>query len=128
MYSATQNIGAAKRTDSKGHSGRRFGRRSMTCHVWIQVKRQQRMPCILRNISADGALLEFSSFPPPENSFRLTIDADGIDAICDVRHRRNNAVGVSFERPSIQPAVRPTNSGNELVQAIRNGVTAKGFA
>ena len=126
MYSAIRDIGAAMGTDSKGHVGGRFGRRSMTCHAWIQIKRHQRIPCILRDISADGALLEFNGFAPPENSFRLTIDAEGIDAVCDVRHRRKNAVGVYFERPSIQPAERPTESGNELVQAIRNGLTATG--
>ena len=76
---------------------RRFGRRRLICHAWVKVGRRQPFACVVRNISWQGALLEFDGEPPMANRFRLLIEDPYFEAECEVKHRRNNAVGVYFD-------------------------------
>ncbi|MEQ1672067.1 MAG: PilZ domain-containing protein [Hyphomicrobium sp.] len=52
--------------------------------------------CIVRNISAMGALLEFSEPVIAPKTFRITIDSALFSADCELRHQNGRLVGVMF--------------------------------
>ena len=75
---------------------RKFGRRRALIHAFIVNKYGHRIPCIVRNISVGGALLEVEEPKQVPNRFRLVIDADSFEADCDIRHRTAHGVGIYF--------------------------------
>ncbi len=79
------------------HSDRRaFGRRESRIHAFAKVPGRSAEPCIVRNFSDTGALLAFvGPFEPPAR-FRLTVEAKGIDVLCEVRRRDGGEYGVAF--------------------------------
>jgi hypothetical protein len=75
---------------------RAFGRRESRIHAFAKISGRGAEPCVVRNVSDSGALLAFaSSFVPPAR-FRLTVEAKGIDVLCEVRRRDGNEYGVAF--------------------------------
>ena len=76
---------------------RRFGRRRALIHACIVNKNGHRIPCIVRNISEGGALLEVDEPLQLPNKLLLRIESDGFEADCDVRHRTSHAIGVNFD-------------------------------
>lgn len=99
---------------------RQFGRRRMTAHAWIVIKRRQPIACVVRNFSQRGALLEFPDRAPSAESFLLRIEDPPFEAQCDVRHRRGSAVGVYFvepERTVAEPA--PKGAAKQVVASMR---------
>ena len=61
---------------------------------------QTTWPCVVRNISEAGALIQAAStyFIPQE--FNLLVELEGLDAKCEVVWRRGTKVGVRFlEKP-----------------------------
>lgn len=76
---------------------RKFGRRRALIHAFIVNKCGHRLPCIVRNISVGGALLEVDEPKHVPNRFKLVIDADSFEADCDIRHRTEHGVGVFFD-------------------------------
>jgi hypothetical protein len=75
---------------------RAFGRRESRIHAFAKISGRGAEPCVVRNVSDSGALLAFaSSFEPPAR-FRLTVEAKGIDVLCEVRRRDGNEYGVAF--------------------------------
>lgn len=75
---------------------RQFGRRQSTLHGWLIVEGRPRIPCIVRNVSDGGALVEC---PVPKNlpfRFHVEIEAKDFRALCEPRHQRDNWVGVRF--------------------------------
>ena len=75
---------------------RRFGRRRALIHAFIVNKNGHRIPCIVRNISTGGALLEVRDPKLVPNRLKLLIDADSFEADCDIRHRTAHGVGIYF--------------------------------
>ena len=62
----------------------------------VKILGQSRKPCIVRDISATGALIEFDCVIALPTAFRLDIDADLFEALCELRHRAGRRFGVAF--------------------------------
>jgi hypothetical protein len=106
---------------------RAFGRRESRIHAFAKISGRGAEPCVVRNVSDSGALLAFaSSFVPPAR-FRLTVEAKGIDVLCEVRRRDGNEYGVAFvegdalgssflDQPHVDTAARlpPVEEAEEL--------------
>lgn len=75
---------------------RRFGRRRALIHAFIVNKNGHRVPCIVRNISTGGALLEVRDPRQVPTKLTLLIEADSFEADCDIRHRTAHGVGIYF--------------------------------
>jgi hypothetical protein len=93
---------------------RHFGRRNTAIHGWIIVPGRPRVPCLVRNVSEGGALLECT--PPGwlPYYFTLQIDCKGFTAFCEVRHTKETWIGVRFDRVTAQ--VEPIASWSPLVE------------
>lgn len=89
---------------------RQFGRRQSGAHGWIKVRGRPPLPCVVRNISEGGALLEVGATEGLPFRFRVVIESEGIDCDCEARHNYGSSVGVEFVRNEqrIEPAVRPS--------------------
>ena len=70
---------------------RQFGRRTVYWHAWIVMNDRRRLPCIVHNVSEGGAYLEFPGQMPNTDTFRLLVEEQGIDQLCDVRHRSDES-------------------------------------
>ncbi len=75
---------------------RAFGRRETFMHAIARVPGRPGEPCIVRDYSSGGALLEFPVDFEPTGPFRLSIEAKGIDAVCEVRRRDGRTFGIRF--------------------------------
>jgi hypothetical protein len=78
---------------------RQFGRRRTFVHAIVSARGRPSVPCIMRDVSEGGALLEVSYprwFPA---RFRLVIEATGFETECEIVHRTDTAVGVRFMTP-----------------------------
>jgi hypothetical protein len=75
---------------------RQFGRRRTCLHATIAPRSRPCEPCIVRDISASGALLEVSKPSLLPSRFRLIVEANGLETDCEVVHRGDTAVGVRF--------------------------------
>ena len=91
---------------------RGFGRRDSSIQAAVSVGVRSSVPCVVRNYSHTGALIEFQLPAPAANTFRLIIANKGIDVLCQVRHRTPNSIGVSFVGGTIErfaeEEIRPT--------------------
>lgn len=75
---------------------RQFGRRQTNWHGWVKVRGRPVIPCIVKDFSSGGALLEFevpAGFP---DQFQVTIDSEKFQSHCEVRHRDQGRLGVQF--------------------------------
>lgn len=79
-----------------GPEQRQFGRRQTHMHAWISVPGRPKLPCIVRNISLGGALLELDRPSWLPFNFQLTIEAAKYVTWCEVRHHSASHVGVRF--------------------------------
>lgn len=77
---------------------RKFGRRPSGGHGWVKVRGRPAIPCVIKNISQGGALLEFQTAEMLPYRFRLVIYSEGIDSDCETRHQTGNLMGVEFVR------------------------------
>ncbi len=75
---------------------RAFGRRESLHEAVVTFGGRHSEPCILRNVSDQGALIEFASDVPVAATFRLRIDSKDAEALCEVRHRNGKLIGVRF--------------------------------
>lgn len=100
------------------HERRLFGRRRLTIHAWVVLSRH-REPCVIRNLSERGALIEFDGVPPAANNMRLLVDFEDFDVECDVRHRSGSAIGLYFRPKKIELVADTGPTGNELARQIR---------
>ena len=71
-------------------------RRSVHWRAQVRLAGRAPVPCIVKDISEQGALLEFFGRPPSNDRFRLTISKNGFDGVCKVMHRQVRTVGVQF--------------------------------
>ena len=75
---------------------RSYARRSVNWPAEVTLTGKRPMPCRVRDISEQGALLEFSARAPTTGSLHLKIATIGFDGICEVRHRSSRIIGVQF--------------------------------
>jgi hypothetical protein len=78
---------------------RQFGRRKTYVHGIVSARGRPSAPCIMRDVSEGGALLEVFHprwFP---SRFRLIIQATGFETECEIVHRTDTALGVRFMTP-----------------------------
>lgn len=102
---------------------RSFGRRQTVWHAWIAAPGRARFPCLVRNISPGGALIECDVPAWLPHEFRLIVEPHGIDVDCDLRHRGRFGVGVQFKHalrhPAVETADRPNTVGIKKSEAGR---------
>ncbi len=77
---------------------RQFGRRNTCLHGWIVLDGRPRLPCLVRNVSEGGALLECAVPKVMPFRFSLVIDCKGFQAWCETRHHTEQWMGVRFVR------------------------------
>ena len=82
---------------------RHFGRRQTCVHATILARGRSPIPCVMRDVSEGGALLQVSRPEWLPARFRLIIEANGFAADCEIAHRAADAVGVSFAAPMSFP-------------------------
>jgi hypothetical protein len=76
--------------------------------------------CVIRNISKDGAHLEFSNdVPLPKESMRLTIARKGRSVLARIIWWRDNFVGVAFYSDSYELP------GSDLAERLRQSEKKK---
>lgn len=83
----------------RGVERRQFGRRQTYVHARIHPRGRPSLPCIMRDVSEGGALLQVAHPQWLPKRFRLIIEADGTETDCEVVHRTEDAVGVRFLAP-----------------------------
>lgn len=77
-----------------GIERRVFGRRRSCIHATLLVPGRPPSPCIIRNYSAAGALLELNENLDPPFNLRLKMDRSGEIIDCELKHARGSRVGV----------------------------------
>ena len=97
---------------------RQFGRRRALIHAFIVTEKGHRIACIVRNISAGGALLEVEEPKQIPNRFKLLVEVDGFDADCDIRHRVAHGVGVYFNEVRIAHNGRDTRFAGPKLSSL----------
>lgn len=86
---------------------REFGRREMRVQAVAHIPGRPPAYCIVRDLSAGGAFLEFYERLRPSVDFRLVIASRNIDVMCEVRHHRSGGVGVMFDRIQTAEIIPP---------------------
>ena len=81
---------------ASGVERRQFGRRSTLFHAWIVTSNKQRVACRIRNVSTGGALLELAVAAVLPPKFDLLIEDRQLKIRCELRHRSELEVGISF--------------------------------
>ena len=73
-----------------------FGRRRSCIHATLFIPGRPPSPCVVRNFSNAGALLELSEPIEPPFCVKLRLSSFGADIDCEVRHARGLRLGVRF--------------------------------
>ena len=84
---------------SRASERRQFGRRQTRMHAFIVARGRPAVPCVVRDISAGGALLEVNHPSWLPSRFRVVIEPIQFEADCEVMRRTAEAVGVRFTSP-----------------------------
>jgi hypothetical protein len=93
---------------------RQFGRRQTHMRGWIKVAGRPVIPCIVRNLSEGGALLECEDDIWLPFSFRLTSECRQIDRTCEIRHQSGaRRFGVEFVETAEQSVAIMRGGGND---------------
>lgn len=96
---------------------RKFGRRAVAIHATVEVLGRPHFPCLIRNLSEGGALLELidrTNLPP---TFGLRLQNSNATIECELTHRTGSAYGVAFKPQS-------GVVGAAVKRAIRNTLLA----
>ena len=99
---------------------RDFGRRELRVHGVAYVPGRPPAYCTVRNLSEQGALLEFNEPLVTAQKFRLVVESKDFEVMCEARHHRRNTVGVLFD-VVVEDVIRTIPrrvSGTELREAI----------
>lgn len=84
-------------TTSEAFSDRRaFGRKPTYQHAVILLNGRAPIRCVVRDLSAGGASLDFGRPITLPSRFALKWDGSGVTANCEVRHAWETGVGVQF--------------------------------
>ena len=81
---------------------RQFGRRQTNWHGWVKVRGRPVVPCLVKDFSQGGALLEFEIPPGFPDQFQITIESEKFQSWCKVRHIEPGHMGVEFVEPEVQ--------------------------
>ena len=103
---------------------RKFGRRRALIHAFIVTDKGHRIACIVRNISAGGALLEVEEPKQIPNQFKLVIEVDGFEADCDIRHRVAHGVGSYFNEIRVSRNGRDTRFAGPQLDSLKDAAPA----
>jgi hypothetical protein len=68
-------------------------------HAIISSRGRPPVPCVVRDVSEGGALMDVSHPELLPSRFRLIIEATGFEADCEIIHRAEGAIGVRFAAP-----------------------------
>ncbi|MGI9479540.1 MAG: response regulator [Hyphomicrobiaceae bacterium] len=74
------------------------------------------LPCVVRDVSQAGALIQSTNAFLIPDTFRLIVDIDGLNAECQVIWRRGTKVGVQFlenESPASLAKIKQASLGGE---------------
>ena len=82
-----------------GAERRQFGRRQTRMHALIVARGRPSIPCVVRDISIGGALLEAAHVSWLPSRFRLVIEPIQFEANCEIVRRTEDAAGVRFTEP-----------------------------
>jgi hypothetical protein len=93
---------------------RQFGRRTTCLHGWVMLEGRPRIPCLVRNVSEGGALLECEVPKMLPFRFSLVIDCKGFQAWCEVRHHTEHWMGVRFVR--VDKVEEPITEWSPLIE------------
>ena len=74
------------------------------------------IPCVVKNISNGGALLEFETAEMLPFRFRIQIESEGIDCDCETRHQDGRFMGVQFTRAEVDNRDEPKASVDEIAR------------
>lgn len=107
---------------------RRFGRRRSLIHALVVTSKGTRVPCLVRNISTGGALLEVESPHLLTRLLTLCIEADGFEADCEIRHRTQHGIGVLFSDVRIAATGRDTRIAGPMLEAAMQDVRISDLA
>ena len=80
----------------RGAERRQFGRRQTCVHANISLRGRPVIPCVMRDVSEEGALLEVAHPEWLPTRFRLIVEALGIASDCEIVRRTDVAVGIRF--------------------------------
>lgn len=86
--------GVNQRPDRRG-----FGRRKTVIRAWILITGRRELPCLVRNLSPGGALLDLAVPSWMPFQFQLKFADDGSVVDCEMRHKGENGIGVLFQQP-----------------------------
>jgi hypothetical protein len=100
-----------KHPSPRGAERRQFGRRNTICHAIACARGRPNWPCVVRNVSAGGAMVEIQGSVPLPTRFRLVVSAWQFEAECEVVHRSENAVGVRFLSCAGEPPWQAPDNG-----------------
>lgn len=89
------------------HERRQFGRRQTALHAWIKIAGRPPIACMVRNLSVNGALLEFAVPDWMPFGFKLVIEATRFEVDCELRHQGHNGCGVMFVEHKSEQEVVP---------------------
>lgn len=92
---------------------RKFGRRSVALHAIVEVLGRSHLPCVVRNLSEGGALIELIDRAELPASFGLRLPNSNATIPCDRTHKTGNAYGITFRQ---QDGI----VGAAIKRAIRN--------
>ena len=81
--------------DSEGRAARRM--RTLKAGVISFAHGQCALPCTIRDITDNGARIEYTGTVPIPEVFRLLVRSDGVEAQCTVAWRHRSMIGVRFE-------------------------------
>ena len=75
---------------------RQFGRRNTNMNGWIKISGRPKLPCVIRNLTPKGALLEMEVPSWLPFQFELALEPANERLTCQVRHVLSGAIGVMF--------------------------------
>lgn len=80
----------------EGQERRAFGRRRSRIHALLLVPGRPPSPCVVRNWSPSGAMLELGELIEPPFNVKLRLFGTEDELACEVRHLRRYRMGVLF--------------------------------
>ena len=89
-------------TFGNGVEKRQFGRRTTCLHGWVYASGRPTLPCVVRNLSVQGALIELTQNTRMPFRFELKLEQSGQRILCETRHQHDHLVGVYFPQPEAQ--------------------------
>lgn len=75
---------------------RAFGRRHSRIHGIFLVQGRPPSPCVVRNYSETGAMIELNELIQPPFHVKLRLGRPENDIDCEVRHVRGHSIGLRF--------------------------------